>query len=75
MQIFATIFYTAFFWVFWILLIKYRKQIHGWTGNFVWAERYLWSGWTYLVLLILWLGCIFYGTIYPFGGADLLFWK
>jgi hypothetical protein len=75
LEIFTTIFYVIFFYAFWYILIKYRKQIHGWTGNFVWAEKYLWSWGTYFVLLLLGLGCIFYGTIYPFWWMDLFFWK
>jgi hypothetical protein len=47
-------------------LIKYRKIVHGWTGNFVWAEQYLGYGGTYLVLILVGLGSIFYGVIYPF---------
>ena len=53
-------------------LIKYRKTVKSWTGNFVWAERYIWSGWTYVVLMALWLFFIFVGVWYPFGWAEQL---
>ncbi len=56
-------------------IIRYRKIVKSWTGNFIWAEHYLWRWWTYFIILLVGLGMIFYWTIYPFGWAELLFWK
>ena len=56
-----------------IWIIKYRRIIKSWTWNFVWAEHYLWTWWTYLVLLIIWIWMIFLWTIYPFGWVSLIF--
>lgn len=68
--------------IYWIILIalgyliiRYRRDVRSWTGNFVWAERYLGSGWTYLVLVLVWLALIFFGTIYPFWWLEVLIWK
>jgi len=50
----------------WIAILKYRKIIKGWTGNFYWAEKYIGNWWTYLVLIILGMAMIFYWIRYPF---------
>ncbi|MDD2907308.1 MAG: hypothetical protein PHH98_01575 [Candidatus Gracilibacteria bacterium] len=75
MDIIVKLFYSIFFIAIGAGIIKYRKQVHGWTGNFVWAEQYLGRGGTYIALLFIGLACIFYGVIYPFGGTELLFSK
>lgn len=54
------------------LMLRYRKQVKSWTGNFVWAEHYIGRGGTYFILILIALGLIFYGVIYPFGGMSLL---
>lgn len=58
------------YWLFFIGLgasiIKYRKVIKSWTGNFVWAEHYIWRWWTYFAILLFWLWMIFYWAAYPF---------
>ncbi|MCD5380505.1 hypothetical protein LR004_01125 [Candidatus Gracilibacteria bacterium] len=51
-------------------IIKYRKQLKGWTGNWVWAEKYVGRGGTYFIMLLLGLGLIFLGVLYPFGILD-----
>lgn len=53
-------------------MLRYRKQVKSWTGNFVWAEHYIGRGGTYFILILIALGLIFYGVIYPFGGMSLL---
>lgn len=75
METLFKIFYSIFFIIIWISILKYRKQVHWWTGNFVWAEQYLWRWWTYLVLVWLWLWLIFFWAIYPFWWLELLTWK
>ncbi len=56
-------------------LIKYRRNVKSWTGNWIWAETYLWSGWTYIVLILIGLFMIFLGALYPFGGMELIIGK
>lgn len=57
-----------------VLMLKYRKVIKSWTGNFYWAEKYLWQWGTYLVLIMFWLFLIFWGILYPFWWLDMIFW-
>jgi len=74
MQTFVEIFYwILLFWI-WFGIIRYRKQVKSWTGNFVWAEQYIWRGWTYFIMLLLWLFLMFLWVIYPFWGLDMLWW-
>jgi len=56
----------------WIWIIKYRRIVKSWTWNFVWAERYLWSWWTYLILILVWLWLIFFWALVPFWWLDLI---
>jgi len=67
------IFYAIFLVVLWFSLIKYRRQVKSWTGNFVWAEHYLWAGGTYLIMIIFWMFLMFLGVLYPFGWLELIF--
>lgn len=69
------IFYAILLIVIWASLIKYRRIVKSWTWNFVWAERYLWSWWTYFVLVLVWLLMIFLWVLYPFGWLGLIFSK
>ncbi|MCP4522610.1 MAG: hypothetical protein GY828_00135 [Candidatus Gracilibacteria bacterium] len=54
-------------------MIRYRRIVKSWTGNFYWAEKYIGNGGTYLVIIFIGLFMIFLGTLYPFGGIDILF--
>ncbi|MCD5385035.1 hypothetical protein LRZ95_00020 [Candidatus Gracilibacteria bacterium] len=56
-------------------MIKYRKVIKSWTGNFYWAEHYIGRGGTYLIIILIGLAMIFMGAMYPFGGMDNFFNK
>lgn len=67
---YAIIFIAMGFW-----LVKYRRTIKSWTGNFVWAERYIWNGWTYFILTLFGLAMIFFWAMYPFGWVQILFNK
>jgi len=60
------IFYGAIFIAIGYLMIKYRRNVKSWTGNFVWAERYLWSWWTNLIIVLMALALIFFWAMYPF---------
>ena len=74
MEIVAKIFYwIVLFWV-WFLLIKHRRTVKSWTGNFYWAEHYLWRGSTYFVIILIWLFCMFLWILYPFWWMELIFW-
>lgn len=73
MEILVDIIYSILLMVWGFFLIKYRRNVKSWTGNFMWAERYIWSGWTYLVLILTWLFMIFLGVLYPFWWLELLF--
>lgn len=66
------IIYAIILIAIWYYIIKYRRDVKWWTGNFVWAEQYLWSGWTYFVIILIWLACIFFGTLYPFWWLEVI---
>lgn len=51
-------------------ILKYRKIVYSWTGRFYWAEKYLGSGGTMIVITLVGLGLIFVSIIYPFGVLD-----
>ena len=72
-MIIVKIFYGLLLIWAWIWILKYRRTIKWWTGNFLWAEQYIWNGWTYFVIMIIWLFCLFLGILYPFWGLELLF--
>lgn len=59
----------------WYAIVRYRRNVHEWTGNFVWAEQYLGSGWTYIIITFAWLALIFFWTIYPFWWISALIGK
>ena len=73
MDIIVKLFYALFLMGLGFSLIRYRKNVKSWTGNFFWAEKYLGNGGTYLVMILLGLFLIFLWVLYPFGGLDLLF--
>jgi len=73
-MIFVSIFYAIIFVIAWILVVKYRRTVKSWTGNFMWAERYLWTGSTYLVIILAWLFLVFLGLSFPFWWLDFFFW-
>jgi len=75
MDYFAKIFYAILLIGSWVLILKYRRVVKSWTGNFYWAERYLWRGWTYFVLTIIAIVLIFIWILYPFWWLDFIFWK
>lgn len=66
MDFILKIIYWAIFIGLWYLMIKYRRTVKSWTGNFVWAERYLWRGGTNLIIVLMALALMFFGAMYPF---------
>ena len=74
MNIIIDLIYAILLIVWGMWLIKYRRNVKWWTGNFVWAERYIWNWGTYFVMILIGLFMIFLWVIYPFGGLDLFFW-
>ena len=69
------IFYGILFITGWCLVLKYRKQIKNFAWDFVWAERYLWRGSTYFVLVIIGCWLIFIWALMPFWWPEILFRK
>ena len=69
---FVTLFYTVLYIWLGVALIKYRKQVHDWTWDSAFINKYLWRWWTYLVMILLWLFFIFVWVLQPFGWLDLL---
>lgn len=74
MHIFVELFYSLLLIWMWYLLLRYRRVVKSWTGSFIWAEKYLWHGGTYLVLILLWCFFIFWWVLYPFWWLELIFW-
>lgn len=68
------IFYAIVFVCGWIAIIKYRRNVKSWTGNWMWAEKYIGNWWTYVVLIFTWLAMIFFWVLYPFGWMELITW-
>ena len=68
------LFYSVLLILMWMWIIKYRRNVKSWTWNLYWAEHYIGSGWTYLVLIALWLAMIFYWVIYPMWGIQFILW-
>ena len=74
MDVIVKIFFAVLLFLTWFSIIKYRRNVKSWTWNFTWAEHYLWSGWTYLVLLLLWCFLMVWWVLYPFWWLELMFW-
>lgn len=74
MNLLVDLFYSLLLIWMWASILKYRRVVKSWTWNFVWAERYLWHGWTYFVLIIFWCFLIFWWVLYPFWWLELIFW-
>ncbi len=64
---FERIVWSIFLFAMWYVILKYRKVVHGWTGNWVWAERYLGRWGTYTALVLFGLGFIMVAIMYLFG--------
>lgn len=73
MEFIIDIFYALLLFSAGFSLIKYRKVVKSWTGNFVWAERYLWTWWTYLALLLVGCFLMVWWVLYPFWWLELMF--
>lgn len=69
---FTNIFFGLCLIAMWAVILKYRKIVRWWTGNFYWAEKHLWRGWTYFIIMLIGLFLIFLWVIYPFWWLDLL---
>lgn len=62
--------YWIILFCLWVIVLKYRKNIYDWTGKFGWAERYIGSWWTVIVIILTWLLFIFLSVAYPMGLFD-----
>ncbi len=69
-MILLKIIYWIIFAICWIAIIKYRKIVYEWTGKFNWAEKYIWSWWTVIVIILIWLVLIFVSVAYPLWYID-----
>lgn len=74
MNILIDLFYSVILILSWILLIKYRRNVKSWTWNFYWAEKYIGSWWTYIILILSWLFFILWWVVYPFWWLEMLLW-
>lgn len=74
MEFLIKIFYAILLFWIWFSIIKYRKIVKSWSGNFVWAEQTLWRGSTYLIIIILWLFLMLLWVLWPFWWLEVLFW-
>ncbi|MCD5375014.1 hypothetical protein LR010_01015 [Candidatus Gracilibacteria bacterium] len=72
MELLIDLFYSVLFIAGGISIIKYRRNVKSWTGNWLWAEKILGSGGTYVLMILIGLFLIFFGVIYPFGGMEFL---
>ncbi|MBW7955023.1 hypothetical protein H3C61_04395 [Candidatus Gracilibacteria bacterium] len=73
MEFIVNLFYATLLFGTGFLIIKYRRNVKSWTGNFVWAEQYLGNGGTYLFLILFGCFLMMWGILYPFGGLELIF--
>lgn len=73
MEFIAKLLASAIYIWLWYVLVKYRRQVKWWTGEFYWAEKHLWRGGTYLVIILTGIWFMFYGWIHPFWGLEILF--
>jgi hypothetical protein len=67
---FIKILYFLLFTSLGVGILKYRKNIFEWTGRWYWAEKYLGNGGTFIVIILIGLGMIFFGVGYPLGAFD-----
>lgn len=72
---FLKIIYAILFFLAWYLSIKYRKNVKSWTGNFYWAEKYIWNWWTYIIIILFGILLMIVWIIYPFWWIELFFPK
>lgn len=75
MELFIDIIYAILFIIGGYSIIKHRRNVKKWTGNWLWAEKYIWNGGTYVVLILIWLFMIFLWVLYPFWWLELIFWR
>ena len=70
---FVKLFYMIFLIGSGVLILKYRRTVKSWTGNFVWAEQYLGRGGTYGVIIVFAIWLIFVGLLMPFWWLEFIF--
>ncbi len=72
MEVAVDIFYSILLMAWGFYLIKYRRNVKSWTWNFAWAEKYIGSGGTYLIMILIGLFMIFLWVLYPFWWLELI---
>jgi hypothetical protein len=75
MQLFIDLLYAILLIMWGFYLIKYRRNVKSWTGNFAWAEKYIWSGGTYIIMILIGLFMIFLWVLYPFWWMEFITWR
>lgn len=53
-----------------VAILKYRHQIHEFTGEWGWANTYLWGNWTVVAIALIGMILIWIWTAYPFWVID-----
>jgi len=53
------LFYAVLLFAIGFFMIRYRRVVKSWSGNFVWAEQYIGRWWTYFILILLWMFLMF----------------
>lgn len=66
------LFYAVLLFAIGFFMIRYRKTVKSWSGNFVWAEQYIGRWWTYFILILLWMFLMFLWVLWPFWWLELL---
>lgn len=54
----------------WIAILRYRFQIYEFTGEWGWANAYLWGNGTIVAISLIGMILIAVGTAYPFWVID-----
>lgn len=54
-----------------VAIMRYRYQIYEFTGDWWWAEKYLWGNGTVHAISLIGALLVFFGTAYPFGVINL----
>ena len=49
-----------------LLILRYRRIVYEWTGRFYWAEKYIGSGGTIVVITLFGMGVMFLSVAYVF---------
>lgn len=57
---FIKLFYFLVFTSLGVTILKYRKKVFEWTGQWYWAEKYLGRGGTIVAITLIGMGMVFF---------------